>query len=472
MSALLLRGLHTLVTMDRADRVLHDVDVLVRDRRIEAVGTDLTTAPGERVIDAADLVAYPGFVNTHHHLYQTLQRCVPRVQDAKLFDWLTDLYEVWRHLTPEGAYRSAQVGLAELLLSGCTTVADHHYLFPEDQPPDLLDRSIEAARELGVRFHPTRGSMSLGRSGGGLPPDSVIQTADAILEDSARVIEAWHDPEPLSMCRLALAPCSPFSVTADQMRETAAFARSKGVRLHTHLAETLDENDYCLRHAGMRPLAYMESLGWVGDDVWFAHGIHFTDEELDLLAETGTGVAHCPSSNLRLGSGIARVPEMLERGVPVGLAVDGSASNDCSNMLLEIRMAALVHRIGTGVDRMPVMDALRIATTGGARILGRDDVGHVAPGMAADLALFDLTDIGLTGALHDPAAAPVLSFGTGRAAYTIVNGEVVVDRGRLVTGDLGEISRHANRIAAEMLDAASARTGVDFSPRPGTRLRT
>ena len=465
MSALLLRRLDTLVTMDPALGVLRGVDVRIRDRRIDAIGVDLEPSPGERVIDGADMVAYPGFVNTHHHLYQTLQRCVPRVQDAKLFDWLTGLYEVWRHLTPEGAYRSAQVGLAELLLSGCTTVADHHYLFPEDQPLDLLDRSIEAARELGVRFHPTRGSMSLGRSGGGLPPDSVIQTADVILEDSNRVIETWHDPAPLSMCRVALAPCSPFSVTADQMRETAVLARSKGVRLHTHLAETRDEDDYCLQNVGMRPLAFMESLGWVGDDVWFAHGIHFNDAELDLLAETGTGVAHCPSSNLRLGSGIARVPEMLERGVPVGLAVDGSASNDCSNMLLEIRNAMLVHRIGTGVDRMPVMDALRVATTEGARVLGRDDIGRIAPGMAADLALFDLTDIGLAGALHDPAAAPILSFGTGRTVYTIVNGAVVVDRGELVTGDLSEIVREANRIAAQMLDAASTRTGVDYRSR-------
>jgi 8-oxoguanine deaminase len=462
---LLIRRLDTLVTMDPALGVLHGVDIRVRDRRIDAIGEDLEPTDGERIIDGADFVAYPGFVNTHHHLYQTLQRCVPRVQDAKLFDWLTGLYEVWRHLTPEGAYRSAQVGIAELLLSGCTTVADHHYLFPEDQPLDLLDRSIEAARDLGVRFHPTRGSMSLGRSGGGLPPDSVIQSAEAILEDSNRVIETWHDPAPLSMCRVALAPCSPFSVTADQMRETAALARAKGVRLHTHLAETRDEDDYCLQNVGMRPLAFMESLGWVGDDVWFAHGIHFNDAELDLLAETGTGVAHCPSSNLRLGSGIARVPEMLERGVPVGLAVDGSASNDCSNMLLEIRNALLVHRIGTGVDRMPVMDALRIATTEGARVLGRDDVGRIAPGMAADLALFDLTDIGLAGARHDPVAAPILSFGTGRTAYTIVNGAVVVDQGRLVTGDLAEIVREANRIAAEMLDAASARTGVDYRSR-------
>lgn len=308
--------------------------------------------------------------------------------------------------------------------------------------------------------------MSRGRSNGGLPPDSVIQTGDAILEDSLRVIEAWHDPAPLSMCRIALAPCSPFSVTGDQMRKTADLARAHGVRLHTHLAETSDEDDYCIQHVGMRPLAYMESLGWLGDDVWFAHGVHFNDAELDLLAETGTGIAHCPSSNLRLGSGIARVPEMLERGVPVGLAVDGSASNDCSNMLLEIRMATLVHRIGTGVDRMPVMDALHLATTGGARILGRDDIGRIVPGMAADLALFDLTDIGLTGALHDPAAAPILSFGTGRTAYTIVNGEVVVDQGRLVTADLKEISREANRLAGEMIVAASARTGQNYLSKP------
>ncbi|MBM4355212.1 MAG: amidohydrolase family protein, partial [Deltaproteobacteria bacterium] len=384
----------------------------------------------------------------------------------KLFDWLVGLYEIWRHLTPEAVYVSALVGLSELLMSGCTTVADHFYVFPKDQPGDLLDQTIRAAQELGVRFHPTRGSMSRGRSHGGLPPDEVVQDADAILKDCERVIDEYHDPDPFSMVRLGLSPCSPFlplCVTGEQMKEIARYARTRpGVRLHTHLAETLDENDYCLKVYGMRPLAVMEGLGWIGPDVWYAHGIHFNDDELDVLAKTGTGVAHCPSSNLRLGSGIARVPEMLERGIPVGLAVDGSASNDCSNMMLELRQCLLVHRIGTGVDRMSPREVLRIATVGGARVLGRDDIGTVRPGMAADLAVFRLDDIGLAGALHDPVAAPFLSFSTGRTEYTIVNGEIAVDQGTIVGADLSWVVDEANRLAGKMLQVASLRTGTDY----------
>lgn len=465
MKGLLLKHINTLVTVNDRREVLHDVDLRITGNAVTEIGSDLASGEGERVIDAGRLVVYPGFVNTHHHLYQTFQRCVPRVQDAKLFDWLVGLYEIWQHLTPEIVKCSATVGLAELLLSGCTTVADHFYVFPKDQPGDLLDRTIEAARTLGVRFHPTRGSMSRGTSKGGLPPDTVVQTEDAILEDCVRVIDRYHDPKPLSMCRLALAPCSPFSVTPELLKQAAILARQKGVRLHTHLAETADETEYCKHTLGKRPLAFMESVGWLGADVWYAHGIHFNDDELKLLAETRTGVAHCPSSNLRLGSGIARVPEMLERDIPVGLAVDGSASNDCSNMLLELRMATLVHRIGTGVDRMPVMDAIWIATRGGARVLGRDDIGSLEVGKAADLAAFSLQDIGLAGAMHDPAAAPILSFGTGRTEYTIVNGEVVVDKGRLAAVDLDALIKEANRLAAGMVQTANRRTGQDYLKR-------
>ena len=463
MASLFLRDIHTLVTVDAERRVLNDVSLRIAGPAIAQIGPDLKPAEGERVIDCSHHVVYPGFVNTHHHLYQTLQRCVPYVENAKLFDWLVGLYEIWRHLTPEAVHIGAMVGMGELLLSGCTTIADHFYVFPNGQPADLLDHSIDAARRLGVRFHPTRGSMSRGTSDGGLPPDDVVQDEKTIVADCVRVVEEYHDPERFSMLRMGLSPCSPFSVTGDLMKEIAALARSYDkVRLHTHLAETLDEEEYCLETYGKRPLATVQELDWIGDDVWFAHGVHFNDEELALLAETKTGVAHCPTSNLRLGSGIARVPEMLELGVPVGLAVDGSASNDCSNMILEMRQALLVHRVGTGVDRMAPEDVIQVATRGGAEVLGRDDIGSVEPGMAADLAVFDLNDIGLAGALHDPAAAPFMSFSTGRTVYTLVNGEVVVDQGVIRGADMEEVIYEANRIAERMIQAASSRTGIDY----------
>jgi 8-oxoguanine deaminase len=464
MAKLLLKNIRSLATVNESDEVLHGVSLRIDGNRIVAIGRGLEPLDGERVIDCRHHVVYPGFVNTHHHLYQTMQRCVPYVANAKLFDWLVGLYEIWRHLTPEAVYVSALVGIGELLMSGCTTIADHFYVFPKDQPRDLLDQTIVAAQRLGARFHPTRGSMSRGKSHGGLPPDEVVQSSDEILYDCERVIEIYHDPSPFSMLRIGLSPCSPFSVTGEQMREIARFARQhEGVRLHTHLAETMDENDYCLEVYGKRPLALMEELEWLGDDVWFAHGVHFTDDELHLLAKTQTGIAHCPTSNLRLGSGIARVPEMLDLDIPVGLAVDGSASNDCSNMLLELRQALLVHRVGTGVDRMSPRATLRMATRGGARVLGRDEIGSLEVGKAADLALFRLDDIGLTGALHDPVAAPILSFGTGRTDYTIVNGEVVVEQGQLVGIDTQELIDEANKIAENMVQVASLRTGIDYS---------
>ena len=463
MGGILLKNIHTLVTVDPEDSVLHGVSLRVCDNVVSEIGIGLAAGTDERIIDCSKHVVYPGFVNTHHHLYQTLQRCVPFVENAKLFDWLVGLYEIWRHLTPEAVRVSALVGLGELLMSGCTTVADHFYVFPKDQPRHLLDETIIAAQQLGVRFHPTRGSMSRGKSQGGLPPDEVVQDSADIIYDCERLVDMYHDPSPLSMLRLSFSPCSPFSVTGEQMKEIAELARDKeGVRLHTHLAETRDENDYCLEVYGKRPLALMEELGWVGPDVWFAHGVHFTDEELDLLAATGTGIAHCPTSNLRLGSGIARVPEMLDRNIPVGLAVDGSASNDCSNMMLELRQALLVHRIGTGVNRMSPENVIRMATQGGARVLGRDDIGTLQLGKAADMALFRLDDIGLAGAMHDPAAAPFMSFSTGRTDYTIVNGEVVVEQGVLVGEDLEELIFDANKIADQMRQVASMRTGIDY----------
>lgn len=463
---LLIKNIAHLATMDDNDTELKDAWVLVEDNRIEALGQGEVPAikPGEvrEELDARGALAIPGMVNTHHHLYQCFQRVVPMVQDCKLFDWLVGLYEIWRELTPSDVRISAQVALSELLLSGCTTVADHFYLFPQGRSEFLLDETIHAARELGVRFHPSRGSMSRGKSDGGLPPDDVVQTPAAILKDSQRVIETYHDAERYSMCRLALAPCSPFSVTDDLLVESARLARSYHVRLHTHLAETRDENEFCLQMLGCRPLAYMEKVQWLGPDVWFAHGVYLQEDELRLMAQHGTGIAHCPVSNLRLGSGIAPIPRALELGVPVGLAVDGSASNDSSDMIHELRVCTIVHRVGTGVDQMPARRALRVATRGGAKVLGRDDVGALAPGMAADIALFGLDDIGLAGALHDPVAALAMTMGIRRAKWVFVNGKRVVDDGKLVHVDAGALLRKASKASADMIARAGARTKLPF----------
>jgi 8-oxoguanine deaminase len=461
MHVTLLRGARSVVTMDDERRVLQNADLLCRGPRIAAVGQGLEAPEGAEVIDCRDAIVIPGLINTHHHLYQTLTRAVPAVASSPLFDWLVKLYEVWRELDVEAARVGALVGLGELLLTGCTTAADHHYLFPHRQPDTILDETIWAAAELGIRFHPTRGSMSRGKSQGGLPPDDVVQDEDAILRDCERVVERYHDPNELSMCRVALAPCSPFSVTPTLLERTAALARRLGVRLHTHVAETADENDYCLKVYGKRPLAFMEQCGWVGPDVWYAHGIHFDDDEIALLARTKTGVAHCPTSNLRLGSGICRVPALRAAGVPVGLAVDGSASNDCSSMLAEVKMALLVHRVGTGVDSMPPMAALELATRGSAAVLGRDDVGQLAPGKAADVAVFALHELGYAGT-HDPLGA-LLMCGTGTRAQTVlVNGQVVVRGGRLCAIDEADLRQRAQRIADGMLQRAGARTGIDY----------
>ena len=468
--ALLIRNIGLIATMDDESRELRDGWIVVDGPQIAALGSGpppRLPEPAE-VLDARGALAIPGLVNTHHHLFQTFQKNLPFVQDAKLFDWLLGLYEVWRELTPEAVFVSAQLGLGELLLTGCTTVADHFYLFPRGQPGDLLDQTIEAARSLGVRFHPSRGSMSRGRSQGGLPPDDVVQRPDEILEDSERVIARYHDPSRFSLCRVALAPCSPFSVTDDLLVESARLARARKVRLHTHLAETRDEERFCLETHGVRPLAYMEKVGWLGPDVWYAHGVWLDDAELVRMAQTGTGIAHCPASNLRLGSGIAPIPRALDLGVPVGLAVDGSASNDASDMIRELQLCTLVHRVGTAVDAMPARRALRLATRGGARVLGRDDIGALAPGMAADLALFRLDDLGLAGALHDPLAALCFTSGLRRAHTVLVHGRVVVEDGQLVNLDASALFERANRLSALMVERAHLRTRIDFL-RPKAR---
>ncbi len=468
--ATLIKNIGLLATMDNDGREIRDGWIVVDGPVITSLGDgEPPSASGEdpwNVIDARGGLVIPGMVNTHHHLFQTFHRAVPMVQDAKLFDWLLGLYEIWRELRPEDVRVSALVGMGELLLTGCTTIADHFYVFPQGQSGTLLDETIEAARVLGVRFHPSRGSMSRGRSHGGLPPDDVVQSPDVILADSERVINTWHDPNRFSMCRLALAPCSPFSVTDDLLLDSAQMARKHGVRLHTHLAETKDEDAFCLEMHGCRPLDYMERVGWLGEDVWFAHGVYLNDDELRRMAATGTGIAHCPTSNLRLGSGIAPVPRALQYGVPVGLAVDGSASNDASDMIRELQTCTLVHRVGTSVDAMPARRALWIATRGGARVLGRDDVGMIAPGMAADIVLFSLDDLGLAGAMHDPLAALALTTGIRRAQWVMVNGRVVVDEGRLLGTDARELAVQANNLSRAMVARAHDRTNLEFLTHP------
>lgn len=452
---LLIKNALRVALMDDARTELSDADVLIKGRVILAVGKGLVD-DGAEVLDARGCVVVPGFVNTHHHLCQTLTRNIPAVQDAKLFDWLTYLYTVWRYLTPEAAGAGAEVGLAELLLTGCTTSSDHTYLFPGGRSAELIDRQIEAARRLGMRFHPTRGSMSVGASKGGLPPDDVTQDEDEIMRDAERLVKNYHDPGPFSMCRVGLAPCAPFSVSPELMKTSAAQARRWGVRLHTHLAETLDEEIYCLRRYQLRPLDFIESVGWLEGNAWFAHMVHLKPEEIRRLAATKTGVAHCPSSNMRLGSGIAPVRDYLDSGVTVGLGVDGSASNDSGDMLGELRQCLLAHRNRSGVKSMPARDVFWMATRGGAKLLGRDDIGRLGAGLAADLAIFDLNKVDYAGSLSDPLAA-LLFCGTGhRTKWTIVNGRVVVENGRLVNADELEIAERANRFARGLLEKAAA----------------
>ena len=453
---MVLKRCRAIATMNDARAILRDSDVLIDGATIAAVGR-VTPPPGAEVFDCADKVALPGFINTHHHLFQILTRNLPEVQDAALFDWLVYNYGIWRGITPDAVYAAARCGLAELLLTGCTTSADHHYLFPRGASQYLLDESIRAARELGIRFHPTRGSMSCGRSHGGLPPDDIVQTDDVILRDCQHVIEQYHDPRPFSMCRVALAPCSPFSVSPELLRQTAVLGRQHHVQLHTHLCETLDEEQYCLATYHRRPVDFMDALGWLGDDVWFAHAIHLNDSEIARLGRTRTGVAHCPSSNLRLGSGIAPVRALLNAGAPVGIAVDGSASNDSSNMLLEARLAMLVQRIKAGVQAMPALDALWLATRGGAAVLGRSDIGCIAPGNAADIALFDVAGLPYAGAQADPVAAVLFCGIDQRAWMTIVHGAVVVRDKQLVSADAHEIAAATNAAAARLLDTARSR---------------
>jgi cytosine/adenosine deaminase-related metal-dependent hydrolase len=397
------------------------------------------------------MIVMPGLINTHHHLYQSLTRALPAAQDAELFDWLRTLYPIWAGLTGEAVFVSALIALSELVLSGCTTVADHLYLYPNDC---RIDDEIRAARELGVRFHPSRGSMSLGQSKGGLPPDAVVEDEAAILADCERVYRAYHDPAPYSMCCIVIAPCSPFSVTSDLMRASAAFARERGLTLHTHVAETLDEERFCLREFGVRPVELMRQLDWVGSNVWWTHCVHLDKDEIALMADTGTGVAHCPSSNMRLGSGVAPIRAMVDAGVKVGLAVDGSASNDTGHMLAEARQAMLLQRVKLGASAMSAEEALWLGTRGGAAVLGRDDIGALAPGMAADLIGVRLDRLAYAGAQADPLAA-LLFCAPATVDFSVINGQVVVDGGALTGLDLAATIAWHNDLARGLLQRAT-----------------
>lgn len=464
---LLVEGARLLVPMDDARRRLADGWLFVRDGRVEQLGSG-TPPPGleaARRLDARGKVVLPGLVNTHHHLPQTLTRNVPRVQEAPLFRWLAELYEVWRGFDADAVDAAARVGLGELLLTGCTTTTDHLYLFPRGQER-LVDVEIAAARELGIRFQPTRGSMSRGRSQGGLPPDDLVQDEETILEDSRRLIREHHDARPGAMTRIALAPCSPFSVTTDLMRRTLDLARAEGVRLHTHLAETLDEDAYCLEVYGVRPVEYLRRLNWLGPDVWLAHCVHVQPDEVALFGETGTAVAHCPSSNFRLGSGIAPVRALLDAGAPVGLGVDGSASNDSSNMMAEARQALLAHRLAPDPARwLTAEEVLWMATRGGARCLGRDDVGSLEPGKSADLILVDTRRLSYAGASSDLLAALVFSPWPEPVDTVVVDGRVVVEGGELVGVDAPALAARADAISRALLERASRATGRDYFSR-------
>ncbi|MFO1316784.1 MAG: 8-oxoguanine deaminase [Burkholderiales bacterium] len=437
---LLLKNATIVATMDDARREIAGGGVFVRGHVVEAVGpTAALPAAADEIVDCSGMAVLPGLVNTHHHFFQTLTRAVPAAQDAELFAWLRALYPIWTRLTPEMLNVSAQVAIAELMLSGCTTASDHLYLFPNGS---RLDDTIAAAHTLGLRFHACRGAMSVGESAGGLPPDALVEREDAILADTRRVIEAYHDASRYAMLRVAAAPCSPFSVSRDLMRETAALAAAYGVGLHTHLAESDGDVAYSRERFGCTPAQYARDTGWLGAHVWHAHCVKLDAHGIDLFARTGTGIAHCPSSNMRLASGIAPVRRMLDAGVAVGLGVDGSASNDSSHLLAEARQALLLQRVGGGPAALTAREALALATRGGARVLGRDDIGQLAPGMAADVVAFDLADVGYAGAGHDPLAALVFC-APARAALSVIHGRVVIRDGRLTTVDLPPlVARH------------------------------
>lgn len=457
---ILIKNASYLVTMDGHRREIRDGGLFARNGFIEQVGpTSELPETADEVLDLRDHIVLPGLINTHHHFYQTLTRAIPAAQDANLFHWLKTLYPIWARMTPDDVRISTQTALAELALSGCTTASDHLYLFPNGS---RLDDEIEAAAEMGLRLHASRGSMSLGESKGGLPPDSVVDSEDDILRDSQRLIQQYHDAKPGSMVQIVLAPCSPFSVTGELMHQSAILAREYGVHLHTHLAETQDEEVFCLEKFGYRPLGYMQSLDWVGEDVWFAHSVHINQDEIQTYAHEGCGVAHCPSSNMRLGSGAAPILDYLLAGVKVGLGVDGSASNDGSHLLAEARQALLLARLRAGLmgaslstgdvsQLMTARKSLELATLGGAAVLGRKDIGSLEVGKCADLIAINLNRLEYAGALHDPAAA-ILFCQPVNVDFNIVHGKIVVKDQQFVKMDVHKIITKHNKAAARLIN--------------------
>jgi len=435
--------------------------ILIEDGLIKSIGPKILDIQADNIIDATNMVVTPGFINTHHHLYQTLTRNIPLMQDQPLFSWLSNHYEVWRELTIEAVSISTQTGLLELMKSGVATSSDHLYLFPSQTSPELIDTEIEAAKNLGVRFQPTRGSMSLGKSNGGLPPDDVVQTEAIIQKDTERLVDKYHQDSAGAMTRISLAPCSPFSVTPELMKQTAAYARDNRLQIHTHLAETLDEEAFCLKNFGQRPVALMQSLNWLTSNSWYAHSVHLNDGEIKVMGENGVGVSHCPSSNMRLGSGIARIRELLDAGVSVSLGVDGSASNDSGDMLLEMRNAMLLSRLREQDFWLSARDVLKMATRGGAAALGRDDVGELTVGKQADLAFFKMDGLSQAGGLSDPLAALVFTTRSSPVDHLIINGNQVIINGHSAINENVLADQH-NRIANEMLERASERTKIKF----------
>ncbi len=456
---ILIKNAKLLVTMDGHRREIRDGGLFARNGFIEQIGpTSELPDSADEVLDLTNHIVFPGLINTHHHFYQTLTRAVPAAQDANLFNWLKTLYPIWAKMNPEDIFISTQTALAELALSGCTTASDHLYLFPNGSS---LDDEINAAQEIGLRIHASRGSMSLGESQGGLPPDSVVDSEEDILKDSLRLIQKYHDPNPGSMVQIVLAPCSPFSVTGELMKQSAILAREYGIHLHTHLAETQDEEVFCKEKFGYRPLGYMQSVDWVGNDVWFAHSVHINSKEIQIFAKEGCGVAHCPSSNMRLGSGAAPIIEYLMAGVNVGLGVDGSASNDGSHMLTEARQALLLARLRAGLmgaslsgdgsaKLLTARHALELGTLGGAAVLGRDDIGSLEVGKCADFVAINLNRLEYAGALHDPVAA-LLFCQPGNVDLNVVHGNVVVKDQQLVNFDLRKLITKHNQAAARLL---------------------
>ncbi len=451
MSELVIENIAHLIT-EVGKPAEQNVSLRIEDNRISEVRDEVP--PGwtpDRTIDGSNLLVMPGLVNTHHHFYQTLNRCVPAVQNAKLFDWLTYLYEIWKFLTPEMSKISAQVAATELIMSGCTTAVDHFYVFPDGYGEEVFEAEVEGVRETGLRFHPTRGSMSLSKEDGGLPPDSVVQDEDTILRHTEQMIETYHDPDPYSMLRIVVAPCSPFSVTDSLMRESKQLGEQyENVSFHTHLAETLDEERFCIETTGKRPFRYMEELNWMDESCFFAHSVHLNEDEVRRMADAGAGMSHCPTSNMKLGSGMAPVVNMLEAGVNVSLGVDGSASNDSSHMLAEARQALLLQRINYDEESIGPVDVLRAGTVGGARAIGRDDIGTLQPGQAADLIGINLQNLDFAGGLHDPLAATVLCH-PPTVDWSIINGTVVVEDGDFLPLDVDSLVRDQNRLAEEQI---------------------